>query len=239
MPTRASLGAPSGAHGGLSGCSKWCPRGPLWVLQVMPTGAPLGAPGGAHGCPAGCLEPYPPTPLRVPLWVPQAMPRGARSTGAALGTACPAGRPAPCPGAAGCRAGLGGHPTPGQRAAKGQKPPQKGAEAAAGRTAPLTQTKNPAAVPPRRRLPRPPFRGVPAPPGRGRPLPAVIFYSFAGFSLSLCRSRYTPRAHQGRGPGPGPPRPPRPPAPHGPPDPRSPPWCFTIFDYTIVRSHYR
>lgn len=196
------------------------------MSQVVLTGAPQGASSNTHECPSGC--PFGPTGAPV---------HGCRSRY----PRAPLGGPCDARWQAGGGAGMGGNPTPGQRAAKGEKPPLKGAEAAAGRTAPLTQTKNPAAVPPRRRLPRPPFRGVPAPPGGpGLPPLAVIFYSFAGFSLSLCRSRYTPRVHQGREPGPGPPAVPlpRPLAPHEPPGLRSPPWCFMIFDYTIVRSHY-
>lgn len=163
------MDAPGGAHGGRSGCPKWCSQVPRRVPRAIPTnaplgallGAPLGTPGDAHGCPSGCPERYP----QMPLWVLQVMPTGAPVHGCRSGCPrAPLGAPCDARGQAGGGAGVGGNPTPGQRVAKGEKPPQKGAEAAAGRTAPLTQTKNPAAVPPRRRLPPPAFSGGPRSP---------------------------------------------------------------------------
>lgn len=121
------------------------PRRALWVPQVVLTGARQGASSNTHECP------------RVP-----------RSMGAALGTPVPCWAPRAMPGGRReVEPGWGEIPALGKERQKREKPPQKGAEAAAGRTAPITQTKNPAAVPPRRRLPRRLFGGPRSPWGPG------------------------------------------------------------------------
>lgn len=181
------------------------PREPLWVPQVVLTGALQGASSNTHGCPLGAPLDAPgdahgcPGPW-VPLWVP---PR-------------PAGRPVRCPGAGGRWSRGGGKSHPWAKSGKRRETAPKrrrGGSRPDRAYYPNQKSRRSASAPP---AAPPAFSGVPAPPGgRGCTLPAVIFYSFAGFSLSLCRSRYTPRAHQGREPGPGPPRC-APPAPPGP-----------------------
>lgn len=206
------------------------------MLQMMPTGASLGAPSGAHGCPAGCLEQYPPMPLRVPLRVPQAMPRGARS----MGTACPAGRPARCPGAGGRWSRGWGKSHPWAKSGKRTETAPKrrrGGSRPDRASYPNQKSRRSASAPP---AAPPAFSGGPRSPGAGgAPSPQLYFtrspdsrFRFAAADTHRERTR---AAGRGRAP-----RAPRAPWPRmTPPDPRSPPWCFTIFDYTIVRSHYR
>lgn len=160
------------------------------------------------------------------------------------------GCPAQCPRAGGSKGGDGwGNPPLGKERQKERNRPKKASrrQPAGPRLTPIPK------IPPQclraAGCPRPPFRGVPPPRpvGRwvGRPLPRSYILLVSRIVASrLPQPIHTRRAHQGREPGPGPPGC-APPQNLGPcmtppsPTPRSPPWCFTIFDYTIVRSHYR
>lgn len=201
--------------------------------QVVLTGAPHGASSNTHECPSRC-----------PSGCPRRCPRVPRSaTGAALGIRVPCWALRAMPGGRReVEPGWGEIPPLGKERQKERNRPKK---------APRRQPAGP------RLLPKPKippqclraagcparlFGGSPLPPGSGvHPPRSYILLVRRILAFALPQPIHTASAPGPRaGAGPPPLCPPRAPWPRmTPPSPRLPPWCFTIFDYTIVRSHYR